>query len=329
MPTLHTKPYLIMNKEFNPKTQVMHHLGEMFKCLYNPNQEQAEFVFNEKDHSYYWGNRPMTGVTTIVGVLPKYALAAWQAKQERAAMHYGYALMHEDNQTAIDVLQNKKWGYDLCDDTKTKVENVIAGRTRHRGTPIENLITVAKGASKDYLNYSAEFGKQQHTKVEDYNNMCINENAGAPIDFDDLNEEQKTRWQSIKQYINWAVFGSNEHSGVSKFIGSEEKVYSLTYFYAGTYDILFRDNKNNLCMGDFKTSSGIWDSYYAQMGGYQIARQEMIHRGLMDGEKVDCRMVIRLGRKHDDFEIGFSDKGRKDVSMFLSALHTYRMLNNK
>jgi hypothetical protein len=47
------------------------------------------FVFDEKKHLYFYDGKPMTGCTTILGVLAKPALIPWAAKMavEYIAQH--------------------------------------------------------------------------------------------------------------------------------------------------------------------------------------------------------------------------------------------------
>lgn len=51
----------------------------MNETLEKPNIELKEFTFDEKEHLYKLNGKPMTGVTTILGVIAKPSLIQWAA----------------------------------------------------------------------------------------------------------------------------------------------------------------------------------------------------------------------------------------------------------
>lgn len=83
-----------------------------------------------------------------------------------------------------------------------------------------------------------------------------------------------------------------------KFIISEKVVYSKTYGYVGTMDVIFTLGKEDhkiLHAGDFKTGSGIYFPYALQASAYQHAYTEEF------GTKFGSKFILRFA-KEDKFD---------------------------
>jgi len=111
-----------------------------------------------------------------------------------------------------------------------------------------------------------------------------------------------------------------------KFLESEKKIYSLAHDYAGTIDFEAEIN-GELCIGDFKTSSGIWDEYRFQIAAYNNARAEET------GNNYKASWIVRFAKDvnlmfPDIFETLYipKEEHEKDFQGFLGALAAKRRL---
>lgn len=75
-----------------------------------------------------------------------------------------------------------------------------------------------------------------------------------------------------------------------EFILSEEMVYSKKYNYAGTLDFTAKIN-GKLMLGDFKTSSDVYDNYFLETAARIKARREEYPK-----EKYHGMILVRLGK---------------------------------
>lgn len=111
------------------------------------------FTFDERTHKYFLDGKPMTGVTTVLGVINKPALVAWSAKM---ACEY--------------VRENLR---DLAD--------------------LERVLELAKGAHNRFRDKAADAGTDVHAECEKYINLMIADQAGIAhtINDDTLNVQVK------------------------------------------------------------------------------------------------------------------------------------------
>lgn len=75
----------------------------------------------------------------------------------------------------------------------------------------------------------------------------------------------------------------------------ERMVFSQRWFYAGTCDF-FGHIDGELCVLDFKTSSGLYLEMLLQLAAYQIALEEET------GDRIDAGWIVRLDKKTGKFE---------------------------
>ena len=114
-----------------------------------------------------------------------------------------------------------------------------------------------------------------------------------------------------------------------KLIASEQKLYNLEYWYAGTCDFIYEQN-GEIWLGDIKTSGAkkdhkskeekydLWDrTYHAQTAAYQYAYENLTNK------KISGRIVVRVG-KDGSFSTHISHAFEQDFIVFLSALAIYK-----
>ena len=154
-----------------------------------------------------------------------------------------------------------------------------------------------------------DIGKIVHDWIEKY----IAGKNPSPI----VNQQAKN---SINKFLEW------EKTNNVEFIESERIVYSKEYGYAGTLDFVAEmdglDSNRVIVLGDFKTSSGIWDEYWFQLAAYQQAYLEENPTKNISGS-----VIVRIGKdatlevkhsKAEDYE------ANKDA--FNSALIIHRRI---
>lgn len=216
--------------------------------------KERQFTFDEKKHRYELDGKPLTGVTTILGVITKPSLIQWAA--DETAKHLGWVNpKYETPDVEKLVLPTDKQAYFdlLCEarvqHCKRKEKAGDIGTEAHKH--IENIVIEAI-KSDGYVNELLVF-KTDNKQIE----------------------------VMVNHFIKWAI------DNKVKFIESEKRLYSVKHWYAGTCDLVFEmDGKRYI--GDIKTSSAIYNEHFFQMAGYEIALEEMGY------EKVDGYLVINL-----------------------------------
>lgn len=119
----------------------------------------------------------------------------------------------------------------------------------------------------------------------------------------------------VDAFIKWA------RENKIRFLESEKRLYSETFWYAGTCDVVFLDANGMKWIGDVKTGSAIYPEYYFQMAAYQNALEEM-------GQHLDIKgaMVINT-KKNGGLEIGQNFDYEGNLKAFLAVLTLHKQLN--
>ena len=258
------------------------------------------FTFDEAEHLYMLDGRPLTGVTTILGVIAKPALIQWSANLAAAeAFKTG----------PVEGLKEAIEAYDKID--------TEAARELDKAFPAWKA---ARSTHNKRKKDAADIGTKAHKWIERYVRACIINNTPLSKDGRTATYSYPETERDIKvitdQFVKWV----NENK--ITFLESEKRLYSRANWYAGTVDLVFlKDGKK--FVGDIKTSSGIYGrEYFFQMAGYQIALEE-------NGEKdFFGSTIIRCG-KDGSFEVRDSFDLESDKAGFLAALNLYRELNRE
>ena len=130
------------------------------------------------------------------------------------------------------------------------------------------IATDIVSASTDEMNASADLGTQMHTIIE---GMLRDENVDHLIT--DQFEPAVRAWLKWrKKFINWELVGTE----VGVFAGDtkDASAFDVNKNYAGQVDALFRMG-NHYMVVDWKTSSGLYDSAFLQVGAYAYALKDM------------------------------------------------------
>lgn len=179
------------------------------------------------------------------------------------------------------------------------LEALIAGRT-----DFQKIHKDSWTASKKISKAAANIGQNVHDYAE-----CVLKNLAIPK----LETDEAKR--SADAFHKWL----DAHK--VKLLASERMVFSQEHYFAGTCDLI-AEIDGKYCVGDFKTSSGIYADMRFQTAAYQQAIQEE------KGVKVDGRWIIRFDKKTGEFESKFFDNFELDFSCFKAALVLHKVIQS-
>jgi hypothetical protein len=167
---------------------------------------------------------------------------------------------------------------------------------------VKRILRDAKRAHRDHTQDAANIGTIVHNWAEAY---AKGENPAFPT-----NVQARA---GVDAFLDWLAIHHVE------FIATEAKVYSRKHKYAGTcdFDALVDGER---CIGDYKTSNGIWPEMRLQTAAYQHARQEEL------GIKYAKRWIVRFPKDGSAFEAKPLTDFKGDFDGFLGALKLYRCL---
>ena len=150
----------------------------------------------------------------------------------------------------------------------------------------ENMYHGIINAHKDVSGAARDIGHETHYWIEEYINSSIKNPNEVDWKLGSLGDKAKN---AVKAFLKW------EASHDIVWMGSEKKVYSKEYGYAGTIDAIAMIN-GKYCIVDFKTSAKIYKESYVQLSAYAQAVEE-IH-----GKPVDLAVVLRLDKEEDKYQ---------------------------
>src|SRR3990167_7665561 len=165
------------------------------------------------------------------------------------------------------------------------------------------ILKEARTAHKKRKEKAGDWGTKLHEAIE----IWIKESK-LPTDLD---ESQMIAFDNFK---NWADEKKVE------FLESEKHLYSKEMWLGGIVDLVFRmDGKKYI--GDIKTSSGIYNEAFFQMGGYHLMLEEM-------GEAKDVEGYIVINLKKDGtMDMKRADDMKINQEAFRHALGLYKIVN--
>lgn len=270
------------------------------------NVPETGFWFDEPSHSYYMDGKPMTGCTTILGVLNKPALVGWAAKM---AVEY-----IKENTLRTGSLEDMKYENGQFVPEGVKLGDYIVS---------EKLLEEAKTAYAKKRDDAASKGTDTHALVEDYINQCLIGNGYA--------DERIEHSAQIRPFVMWAIKEN------IRFIASEKQLYSKSLFIAGTADLIFeKDGKRYL--GDIKTYKKIWDRVpFYQCAGYALMWEEMKtdeiglfvkgESNTLESPYIDGYCIINLPKEREFNEaedVMWSWDTEGDTKAFKACVEIYR-----
>jgi len=167
---------------------------------------------------------------------------------------------------------------------------------------VTKILPEARKAHTKIKDTAADYGTHVHDQIENY---CKGKKVVS------INEQVD---KSVQSFIDWFERQN------AKVIESEKRLYSKEHWYAGTVDLVLEiDGKH--WIADIKTSNGIYNTYFLQMAGYQIALEET------ENYDIEGHMIIQL-TKTGKVRVERSYGVEKNKEAFLAALTLYRTLQD-
>lgn len=166
---------------------------------------------------------------------------------------------------------------------------------------LEEVLSKAKTAHRLKKEKAGDWGSEIHSAIEEFI-----KNGKEP----NLKDEQKIVFDKFKK---WAK------DNKVKFLESEKHVWSKDLWVGGICDLVLTiDGKKYI--GDIKTSSGIYDEAFFQMGAYNLCLEDM-------GEHKDVEgyLVINL-KKDGTMDMKMATDMTLNQSAFKYALGLYKII---
>lgn len=188
---------------------------------------------------------------------------------------------------------------------------------------------LASRMSYEEAIFERDMGGERGTRCHDtYENLAYGDTysfeAYAEMYFRGQPEIAVPEWRKIEAFEQWHTdWGSpgvvTRRNGVPAI---ECALYSWEHGYAGTTDKVYTGGKfgSKRIMVDYKTSKGIWDSFWAQLAAYFVAWHEM------GEEPIDGIAIFRPNAKKAcgyDFEV--IEDPKQIEEWFQDFLAAYRL----
>lgn len=212
------------------------------------------FTFDEKGHQYKYDGKPVTGVTSVIGVLAKPALIGWAAK---------VAVEHiRQEAQAPEGLENKVW--------------MVADET----------LEEAKSAHTKKKEAAGTHGTDAHAAVEIWIGECIRTNQGRPISLKAIEIERFCEWaiENVDHFLfserrmfnkdlfiagtcDFAYIDKQGRRVVSDFKTSGSGVYYEMWIQTAAYQLLAEAEGDEKY--DYRTIVRL-----DKRGGFEVQRRE-------------------------------------------------------
>lgn len=189
------------------------------------------YTFDETEHVHKLNGKPLTGVTTLIDkTLSKPALIQWAT--DMCAGYFGYLNPKKNSLEAIGKSFREAFNKVRAFSYEEFMQYVLNARLEHSKRKTD----------------AGDWGTRVHNACEIW---C--ETGNITQDEDIL--------PSVMNFVNFI-----EGNGF-KVLGVERPVWSKEWWIGGIFDlVLEKDGK--VYIADIKTSSGIYDSHFIQMGAY-------------------------------------------------------------
>jgi len=218
--------------------------------------EIGQYSFTETGHKHLLDGKPLTGVTTVLGVLKKPALLPWASKM---AVEY--------------VKEQLDHSYRVIRPIESDGKNIFHWYELEE-TVLDSILDQAKTAYAKKRDKAGDSGTLVHAIIENIVKEAIRSSEGI------LDPKLTHTEPQVQNFLTWAKG--------KRFIASEIHVFSEGMFIGGICDVVYEE-ESKLYLGDFKTGSGIYPEMFWQMGAYHLCMKEM---GLYEG--VDGYTVVNL-----------------------------------
>lgn len=148
---------------------------------------------------------------------------------------------------------------------------------------------------------AAEIGTEVHTAVE-----CTIHGEPVP---------ELSCLEAITAYEAWREWWEGQQFEV---LFTELPLVSAEHRFGGTPDAIMRDRKGRLCIGDWKSSSGIYGNYLRQVASYGLLWNENNEEQITGGFH-----IARFDKEMGDFEHRFYGELDDAAEFFLLLRRCY------
>lgn len=196
-------------------------------------------------------------------------------------------------------------GYYLADRTRVPSVTTITGRFKDSGGLLHwaNTAGLEGKTLEEARQPATSIGDQVHKMVESF---LHGEDVGTP---DTL--EAMTGFDSFRDW--W-------EAGKFTIEYTELPLVSEEFRFGGTPDTIMRDGKGRLCLGDWKTSNGVYPENIWQLAAYGLLFEEW------SGEKLEGGFhLARFSKEHGDFEHRHYAELKDAADLFLLYLAAYQL----
>lgn len=193
-----------------------------------------------------------------------------------------------------------------ANESANKFKELIQAGKSYDEVQLMEYFELIKFAHRQSLNSSGVIGSHVHDAIENY------------IQHGD--EPEFTNEQMVKSFTKFKEWYS-EQQGL-ELIWTEKRVLSREYGFTGTLDALFKNGKGEYIIYDWKTSSGIRDSYLVQIFLYSIGLEEQFDFKISKG-------VIVNATKEGKLNIKTFDVNEEMQQVALACLKVFQFLNPK
>lgn len=200
---------------------------------------QPVYKFESGRHLHSLDGRPLCGVTTVLSIMDKPGLTWWAAGMACGKMGW---------------MNKKKCSYD---ERAANAEGYLNHIKEMDTAKYLNLLDEAYSAHNERKKDSADTGKDMHKLLEEFIKSTMG--LGKGILFSD---------PIIQPFIDWTK------KNVKQFLFSELYCYSKSLWCGGIADFGYIDMEDNYVLGDFKSSSAVYFTQWAQCGAYDILISE-------------------------------------------------------
>ena len=184
---------------------------------------------------------------------------------------------------------------------KNSINNLLDAGDQLDRVSLERIIDQAKNKTEEIKKDAGLVGTVVHGLIEDFL------------------KGKKIPKQSDKKVINcWNHFIDWWNQQEYKVVELEKKIFSKKYNYAGTLDLILKNKKGELVLGDIKTSNHISFDYTLQLNAYKYAYEEETKQKIAKG------LIIRLPKKDSKIEVKELPLNKEMFNAFLGA--KYMML---
>lgn len=206
----------------------------------------------------------------------------------------------------IDKPELLQWSANMA--SNTWVEG-LKGQVSYDEVLIAKLSKEAPNAWRVRRDSAGDIGTLVHAWIESYINAKI---KGAPLPPAPINPIIQT---SVMKFIQWEMENS------IKFVASEKKVYSLRHNVAGICDFLYVNKQGRFCLGDIKTSKGIYKSFSLQLAAYRYMIEE-------ENPKIQIEemTIVRVGKDDGELEVKKINDYRENAKAFLACVILHNIL---